>query len=111
MRVYDKRGASENFHKELKSGFGMRWMPSGKFSVNAAFFAIGVLAMNAAVVLKQKVLPEAWRKKTIATLRWELLEAAGRWVRHARERVLRVGGMSGERWEVFRGAYRTVFLL
>lgn len=117
VEFYHQRGASENDHKELKSGFGMRWMPSGKFSLNAAFFAVGVLAHNAAVVMKQKLFSPQWWKKTIGTFRWEVFETAGRWVRHARvgvlkacpERSRRMGGIGGERWEAFRSAYEKVW--
>lgn len=109
VEFYHRRGASENYHKELKSGLGMKWMPSGKFCVNAAFFAVGVLAHNAAVVMKRKLFPSAWWKKTIGTFRWEVFGAAGRWVRHARGKMLKVGGIRGERWEALRAAYEKVW--
>jgi hypothetical protein len=80
-----------------------------KFSVNAAFFSMGVLTFNAVVAMKRRLFSARWWKKTAATLRWEIGEAAGRWVRHARGRALKVAGMEGERWEAFRGAYEKVW--
>ena len=56
---HNQRGESENWHKELKVGFGMEQMPCGQFEANALYFAIGVLAYNLAQLLKRQVLPAA----------------------------------------------------
>ena len=64
---HHQRGESENWHKELKVGFGMEQMPCGQFEANAVYFAIGVLAYNLAQLLKRRVLPVAYRTVTVAT--------------------------------------------
>src|SRR5713226_8627695 len=46
---HNQRGESENWHKELKLGYGMEQMPCGTQQANALFFAIGVLAYNLGV--------------------------------------------------------------
>lgn len=43
---YNGRGQIENHIKEIKSGFGMEWMPSGDFGANAVYFGIGILTYN-----------------------------------------------------------------
>lgn len=87
---YNERGQMENILKELKSGVGMEQMPSGDFGANAMYFGLGVLTYNLFVVQKYFVLPEGYRSKTIATLRWALMEVAGWWVRHGRRGILKL---------------------
>jgi hypothetical protein len=87
---HNERGNSENWHKELKIGFGMEQMPCGQLQANALYFAMGVLAYNLAQRLKRQVLPESYRTVTVATLRWKLYRLAGKLVRHARRWVLQV---------------------
>ena len=43
---HNQCGESENWHKELKLGYGMEQMPCGTQAANGLFFAIGVLAFN-----------------------------------------------------------------
>ena len=87
---YNKRAQIENHIKEIKSGFGMDRMPSGEFLANAVHFAIGVMTYNLFIAQRLFVMPEPWRTKTIKTLRWLLLEVAGRVVHHGRRVILKV---------------------
>jgi len=87
---HNQRGESENWHKELKLGFGMEQLPCGQFAANALFFAIGVLAYNLGVLLKVEVLPEEYRQSTVQTLRWQLYRLAAKLVRHGRQWILKV---------------------
>ena len=87
---HNGRGESENWHKELKIGFGMEQMPCGQIQANAMFFAIGVLAYNLNLTLKADLLPESYRRCTIGTLRWQLYRMAGKLVRHGRRWILKV---------------------
>jgi hypothetical protein len=88
--LHNQRGESENWHKELKLGFGMEQLPCGQFEANALFFAIGVLAYNLGLVLKAEVLPAAYRHSTVQTLRWQLYRLAGKLVRHGRQWFLKI---------------------
>ena len=81
----------------------MEQMPCGQFEANALYFAIGVLAYNLAQVLKRRVLPEAYRTVTVATLRWKLYRLAGKLVRHARGWVLQIKA-DLEKWRLFQSA-------
>lgn len=87
---HNQRGQAENFIKELKSGFGMEQMPSGVFSANALYFGLGVLAYNTAQALKLFFLDKEWRRHTIGTLRWRLVEIAGKVIRHGRQLILKL---------------------
>ena len=87
---HNQRGEAENWHKELKLGFGMEQLPCGQFDANALFFAIGVLAYNLGLVLKAEVLPSEYRHSTVQTLRWQLYRLAGKLVRHGRQWLLKI---------------------
>jgi hypothetical protein len=100
VRFHNQRGQAENSIKELKIGFGMEQMTSGHFKANALWFAIGVLAYNLVQAQKLLFLDADWKTKTIATLRWQLLETAGRLVRHGRQWVLRLA-TSWEKYVLF----------
>jgi hypothetical protein len=68
----------------------MEQMTSGQFKANALWFGIGVLAYNLVQAQKLLFLDPDWKTKTIATLRWQLLETAGRLIRHGRQWILRL---------------------
>lgn len=87
---HNQRGESENWHKELKLGFGLEQLPCGQIEASALFFAIGVLAYNLGVLLKAEVLPEQYRHSTVQTLRWQIYRLAGKLVRHGRQWILKV---------------------
>jgi len=97
---HNQRGQVENQIKELKIGFGMEQMTSGEFSANALWFSIGVLAYNLTQAQKLLFMDPEWHPKTIATLRWQLIEVAGRLVRHGRRLILRLAA-SSEKYHLF----------
>lgn len=80
---HNQRGQAENFNKELKSGFGMERMPCGESWANAVFFRIGVIAYNLFIGFKRLSCPQAWGHHTIATIRWKMVQVAGRIIHHA----------------------------
>jgi hypothetical protein len=87
---HNQRGQAENFHKELKHGLGLEQLPCGDSGANAVFFRIGVLAYNLFVGFKRLACPVAWAAQTITTVRWRLVQVAGRILRHAGRVVLRL---------------------
>jgi hypothetical protein len=100
---HNQRGESENWHKELKVGYGMEQMPCGQLEANALYFAIGVLAYNLGQVLKRRVLPASYRTVTVATLRWKVYRLAGKLVRHARGWMLQIKA-DLEKWLLLQSA-------
>ena len=89
LRWHRERCNCENHIKELKNGLSMRVLPSGDFSVNAAYLRIGTLAYNLLSALKHLRLAESWRYLTVKTIRFRLLAMPALVVRHARELWLR----------------------
>ena len=65
-------------------------MPCGDSGANAVLFRIGVLAYNLFIGCKRLACPAAWATQTITTLRWKLVQVAGRILRHAGQVVLRL---------------------
>ena len=99
---HNGRGDAENYNKELKSGFGMDYAPCRSIRADAVYFEIGVLAHNLAVAVKRLVLGGEWVRRTIASLRWRLLQIAGKVVRHGRQLILRVQESHFELFETVR---------
>lgn len=87
---YNGRAHIENHIKEIKSGFGMDRMPSGDFRANGAHFGIGIMTYNLFIAQRLLTMPVQWRTKTIKTLRWLLIEVAGKLIYHGRRIVLKV---------------------
>ena len=85
---YNKRVSIENIIKELKIGFGIEDIPTGDYFANALFFAIGVLVYNTFIMIKTHLLPEEFKTKTIETIRWSIINIAGKFINHGRRLVL-----------------------
>lgn len=107
---HNQRGQAENFNKELKSGFGMERMPCGESWANAVFFRIGVIAYNLFIGFKRLSCPESWAHHTIATLRWKMVQVAGRIIHHAGQVFLSLVADAGT-LELFRQIRRRCFEL
>jgi len=87
---YNRRAHIENHIKEIKTGFGMDRMPSGEFRANGVHFGIGIMTYNLFIAQRLLTMPEPWRTKTIKTVRWLLVEVAGKLVHHSRKIILKV---------------------
>lgn len=79
-----QHAAMENAIKEHKSGFGLEKLPTQKFQANWAYLLIGQLAFNLVAWFKRLVLPSAYHRTTIKTIRHHLLNLAGKIVHTAR---------------------------
>ena len=90
IEFHNRRSNAENYNKEIKSGFGMDYAPSQRIGANRVYFEIGVLAYNLIIAFKRLLLNPDWHRKTIATLRWELLLIGGKVVRTGRRLLLKV---------------------
>jgi hypothetical protein len=90
LKWHNQRGQIENHIKEIKSGFGMEWMPSGDFGANGVYFGIGILTYNLFLAQKLLTMPEQWQTKTIKTVRWLLVEVGGKLVSRSRRLILRI---------------------
>jgi hypothetical protein len=100
IRFHNERGQAENRIKELKVGFGMEQMTSGDYRANALWFGLGVLVYNLTLAQKLLFLDPDYSTKTVATLRWQIIQTAGRLVRHGRCLILRLAA-SWEKFQLF----------
>jgi hypothetical protein len=107
---YNKRAEIENHIKEIKNGFGMDRMPSGEFLANAVHFGIGIMTYNLFIAQRLFVMPEPWRAKTIKSLRWLLIEVAGRVVHHGRRVILKVA-TSLDKYRIYLEMRRRTYAL
>jgi Transposase DDE domain group 1 len=85
-----KRCAMENQIKEHKSesGFGLEKLPTKKYFANWAWLLIGQLAFNLVAWFKRLVLPKQYHTSTIKTIRYQVLNLAGRIVKTGRQLFL-----------------------
>ena len=65
-------------------------MPCGDSGAHAVFSRIGVLAYNLFIGFTRLACPAAWASQTITTVRWKLVQVAGRMLRHAGRVVVRL---------------------
>lgn len=85
---YNKRVSIESVIKELKIGIGLEDIPTRDYYANSLFFAIGVLVYNTTVIMKEHLLPAEFKNKTIETIRWSVINLAGRLINHGRRKML-----------------------
>lgn len=107
---YNQRARIENNIKELKGGFGLERLPSGDFKANAVHFGIGMMTYNLFIASKLFVLPSEWRKKTIKSIRWLLVETAGKLVRHGRRLILKLAA-GLEKYGIYLEMRRCIYAL
>jgi len=110
LQWHNQRGQAENFHKELKGGFGLDRLPCGQGFANAVFFRIGLIAYNLFLGFKRLSCPNSWWQHTIVTFRWKLIQVAGRIVHHGRRMILRLA-LDREKLILFRQIRRRCFEL
>ena len=92
IRWHDGRcGKCEEAHKILKEDFAGGKMPSGEFGVNAAWWAIAVLAMNLSAVMNRVVLGGEWIGRRMKAIRFLIINVPGRVMEKARQLCLRLG--------------------
>lgn len=88
-RFYDKRADVERTICEAKNDLSIDHVPTSSFGANTADLAIKVLARNLLVLYRDRCLGLTTRVR-IATLRRRFIAIAGRIVRHAGQRLLRL---------------------
>jgi hypothetical protein len=78
---HNGRGDAENYINLLRGEFGMDYAPCRSLAADAVYFEIGVLAYNLTIAVMRLLQGGDWVQRTIASLRWRLLETAGKVVR------------------------------
>jgi len=87
---HQKRGSMEKAIGELKNQFGLDHLPCGQYGANALYFTTGVLAYNIMQIIKWISFPPEERRKSVRTLRYQLIHLAGKLIYHARYAILKV---------------------
>ena len=91
IRWHRKRcGYSEQVHSEMKGEFCGGQLPSGKFGSNAAWWWIMLLSLNLTSIMKSIVLPQSWKTRRMKTLRFRIINLAGRVIKKGRELRIRL---------------------
>ena len=102
LKFHNGRMGSENYHKELKHGFGLKHCPSHSIKVNRNFFLAGLLAYNLFQVFKRFYLANDYFSWSIRTFRWHFVSVCGKLVRHAKKFIYRVLNVTDKTFEMFR---------
>jgi hypothetical protein len=88
----ERCGKGEEVHKVMKEDLAGGTVPSGKFGVNAAWWAILVLAFNLNSAMKRLALGGKWVSQRLKAIRFWLIHLPGLVVEHARRLVIRLSG-------------------
>lgn len=83
-------GKSEEVHAVMKDDLACGRLPSKYFGVNAAWWAIMILAYNLNIMMKRLVLGGEWVSKRMKALRFSFINVAGRVVERSRSFFIRL---------------------
>ena len=90
VRFYDKRGRCEYYIKEAKYGFDLKHLPCNSLEGNKLWFKIGMLAYNLITYFKNIILRGNYRYKQLISIRYQIFCIAGKLVKHARKKILKL---------------------
>jgi hypothetical protein len=107
---YNGRSQIENHIKEIKGGFGMERLPSGDFLANAVYFGIGIMSYNLFIAQKLLTMPNEWQTKSIKSIRWLVVEVAGKLIEHGRQVILKIAA-SVEKYRIYLQMRRRIYTL
>ena len=85
FHYYCQRGASENFIKEYKNGFGGSDIASEKLIANYANMLLKAVAYNIVSMFKLFVLENRPQHQTVETLRYFIIYIPGKLVKHGQK--------------------------
>lgn len=104
----ERCGTVERTHDEMKNDLAAGVMPCGRFQANAAWFRLNVITYNILAAMKNIALPAQMRSWRPATLRFRLLNLAGRVIHHARGLILRLPWIQ-DLVDIYRDARRRLW--
>lgn len=83
-------GKSEEVHSVMKEDLAGGKLPSGYFGVNAAWWAIMILANNLNSGMKRLVFGENWINKRLKAIRFSIINLPGRIIKRSRELIIKL---------------------
>jgi hypothetical protein len=99
---HNGRMNSENYNKEIKSGFNCDYTPSHDFEMNRGYFLLGILAYNMLQVMKLFYLGSTARKWTVKTMRYHFINVCGKMIRIGRKYLCKIINVTEDTYELFR---------
>jgi len=102
LEKHNGRMNSENYNKEIKSGFNCDYTPSHDFEMNRGYFLLGILAYNMVQVMKLFYLGDMARKWTIKTMRYHFINVCGKMIRTGRKYLCKIINVTEDTFELFR---------
>ena len=97
-------GKSEEIHRIVKNELGGGHVISSKFGAEAAWWHISALSLSLLNIFKRNFLPEESHSLRPKAMRYEFFVMLGKFVRHARQMVLKVYSTSKQVIEWYRYA-------
>jgi len=85
----DRCGGGEAIHSILKSDLAAGQLPSNRFGVNAAWWAVVILAHNLHALLEKLAMPKGLIGSRFKRLRFQFINVPARLVSHARQCCVR----------------------
>lgn len=101
LKFHSGRMGSENYNKELKTGYNCEWSPSNDIVVNANYFYVGVLAYNCMELIKKFFLNEKCRKYRIKKIRNWLIKQCGKLIESGRKHIFQIINATDRTYEMF----------
>ncbi|MFC1616873.1 IS1380 family transposase [Candidatus Margulisiibacteriota bacterium] len=105
LKVHNGRMGSENYNKELKSGFAASYTPSHNFQKNRTFFMINILAYNAVQIMKLFYFEKQEENWTIKTIRYKFINCCIKFVRHARKYICKIINVTEETFSLYKNIW------
>lgn len=103
IQFYNSRATCEQYIREAKYGFSMKYLPMGTIRGNAVWSAIGMLAYNLGILLKQMVLNIHPLSMRMQTIRYRFNQVPVKLVRSGGKVMVKLF-CSKKRFAVFREA-------
>jgi hypothetical protein len=91
--LYGAKQGRENHYKTPLRDFGLHHPPSGRLGIDQAFYALGAVASNLAMVLRYRVLPGDERGMRLWRLRERYFQISGYLVRSGQTLTVRLSGV------------------
>ena len=102
LGVHNGRMNSENYNKEVKSGFNCEYTPSHDFEMNRSYFMLGILAYNAVQIMKLFYLGDKAKKWTIKTMRYHFINVCGKIIKTGRRYICKIINVTNDTFELYR---------
>lgn len=106
LEFHNGRMGSENFNKEIKSGFGLDWCPSQDIIMNRNYFLAGLFAYNLFQIMKCFYLEGEAASWTLRTFQFKFISVCGKLVTHAKQLFYKIMNVTDEIFLIFKKVHQ-----